>query len=134
MLLKEDQRTDHEAQSSGASNGMALEDSHTFVATVAKHLPPFWPVNPRIWFVQVEAQSSRRGITLSRMKYEEVVCALSMEYATEIQDFLLDPPEDHLYEKFKEQLILRIAAWESQKLRQLLTTEELGVRKPSRLL
>ena len=133
-MSDEDRRTEHEARSSGASSGMALEDPRTFVAAVATRLPPFWPANPRIWFVQVEAQFSRRGITVSRTKYEEVVCALPTEYATEIQDLLLDPPEDRPYEKLKEQLISRIADSESQKLRQLLTAEELGDRKPSHLL
>lgn len=133
-MSDEDRRTDHEARSSGAPSGMALEDPHTFVAAVATRLPPFWPANPRIWFVQVEAQFSRRGITVSRTKYEEVVCALPTEYATEVQDLLLNPPEDQPYEKLKEQLISRIADSESQKLRQLLTAEELGDRKPSHLL
>ena len=111
-----------------------LEDPRTFVAAVAVRLPPFWPANPRIWFVQVEAQFSRRGITTSRTKYEEIVCALPTEYATEIQDLLLDPPDDEPYEKLKQQLIARIADSERQKLRQLLTAEELGDRKPSQLL
>ena len=133
-MSDEDRRTDHEARSSGAPSGMALEDPRTFVAAVATRLPPFWPANPRIWFVQVEAQFSRRGITVSRTKYEEVVCALPTEYATEVQDLLLNPPEDQPYEKLKEQLISRIADSESQKLRQLLTAEELGDRKPSHLL
>ena len=56
------------------------------------------------------------------------------EYATEIQDLLLDLPDDELSEKFKQQLIARIADSERQKLRQLLTAEELGDRKPSQLL
>ena len=116
------------------SDHRPVEDPHTFVAAVAVRLPPFWPANPRVWFVQVEAQFSRRGITTSRTKYEEVVCALPTQFATEIQDLLLDPPEDEPYEKLKQQLISRIADSERQKLRQLLTAEELGDRKPSQLL
>ena len=41
------------------------------------------------------------------MKYEEIVCALPTEYATKIQDLLLDPPEEELYKKLKQQLITR---------------------------
>ena len=113
---------------------MALEDPRTVVAAVAVRLPPFWPANPRVWFVQVEAQFSRRGITASRTKYEEMVGVLPTQYATEIQDLLLDPPDDEPYEKLKQQLIARIADSERHKLRQLLTAEELGDRKPSQLL
>ena len=113
---------------------MSTDETAATVSTVATRLPPFWPANPRVWFVQVEAQFSRRSITASRTKYEEVVCALPTEYATEIQDLLLDPPEEEPYEKLKQQLIARIADSERQKLRQLLTAEELGDRKPSQLL
>ena len=125
---------EEEPHTARTSHDRPLEDPRTFVAAVAVRLPPFWPANPRIWFVQVEAQFSRRGITTSRTKYEEIVCALPTEYATEIQDLLLDPPDDEPYEKLKQQLIARIADSERQKLRQLLTAEELGDRKPSQLL
>ena len=126
--------SDEESRTARSSHDMPLEDPRTVVAAVAVRLPPFWPANPRIWFVQVEAQFSRRGITASRTKYEEVVCVLPSEYATEIQDLLLDPPDEEPYEKLKYQLIARIADSERQKLRQLLTAEELGDRKPSQLL
>ena len=126
--------SDEESRPARPSHDMPLEDRRTVVAAVAVRLPPFWPANPRIWFVQVEAQFSRRGITASRTKYEEVVCVLPTEYATEIQDLLLDPPEEEPYEKLKQQLVTRIADSERQKLRQLLTAEELGDRKPSQLL
>ena len=56
------------------------------------------------------------------------------EYATEVQDLLRDPREDDPYEKLKDRLILRIADSERQKIRQLLTTEELRDRKPTQLL
>ena len=126
--------SEDDSRTARSSHDMPLEDPRTFVAAVAVRLPPFWPSNPRVWFVQVEAQFSRRGITTSRTKYEEIVCALPTEYATEVQDLLLDPPEDQPYEKLKEQLIACIADSERQKLRQLLTAEELGDRKPSQLL
>ena len=71
---------------------------------------PFWPANSRICFIQVEAQFSWQGITASRMKHKETVCALPTKYATEVQDHL----------------ILWMADSERQKIRQLLTMEKLG--------
>ena len=79
-------------------------------------------------------QFSRQGITASKTKYEEIVCTLSTEYATEVQDLLLDLPEDDPYENLKDQLILQIADSERQNIRQLLTAEELGDCKPTQLL
>ena len=126
--------SEEESRGTRTSHDMPLEDPRTFVAAVVVHLPPFWPANSRVWFVQVEAQFSRRGITTSRTKYKGIVCALPMEYATEIQDLLLDPPEEEPYEKLKQQLITRIADSECQNLPQLLTAEELSDRKSSQLL
>ena len=86
---------------------MLMEEPPTSVA-IATLLPPFWPANSRVWFFQVEAQFDRRGIATSITKYEEVVCALPTEYATEVEDLLDDPPGENPYEKIKEQLTSRI--------------------------
>ena len=106
------------------------------VAAVTTQLPLFWPANPQVWFIQVEAQFSGRGITASKTKYEDIVCALPTEYATKVQDLLLDNhlSKDNPYERLKDQLMSRIADSECQKIRQLLMTEELGDRKPTQLL
>ena len=52
-----------------------------------------------------------------------------MEYATEFEDLLADPPKESPYEKLKEQLTSRIADSERQKI-WLLTAEELGTANP----
>ena len=57
-----------------------------------------------------------------------------MEYATEVQDLLLDPNEDNPYEKLKDQLISHIADSKHQKIQRLLTAKELGNHKPTQLL
>ena len=98
-IRKFNEMSDEESRTARSSRSMPLEDPRIVVAAVAVRLPPFWPANPRIWFVQVEAQFSRYGITTSRTRYEEVVCALPTEYATDIQDLLLDPHDKEPYEK-----------------------------------
>ena len=113
---------------------MSLEEPPTTVSAVPTLLPPFWPAHPLLWFLQAEAQFSRRGIAVSRAKYEEILCALPTVYAAEVEDLLFDPPEDNPYEKLKDQLILRITDLEHQKILQNLTAEELGDRKPTQLL
>ena len=94
--------SDEESRGAHSSHDMPLEDPRTVVASVAVRLPSFWSANPRVWFVQVEAQFSRRGITTLRTKYNEIVCALPTEYATEMQDLLLDLPEEEPYNKLKQ--------------------------------
>ena len=95
---------------------MSLEELRTYVTTVATRLPSFCLTNPQIWFVQVEAQFFICGITTSKNKYEEIICALPTRYAMKSQDLLLDSPEDQPYENLKHFLIVRIVDWEREKL------------------
>ena len=104
------------------------------VSAVQVKLPPFWPKDPALWFAQVEAQFLTRGITVSKTKFDYVVSCLAPEYATEVQDLLLEPPAEQPYENLKAQLTKRTSASEQRRIQELLSTEELGDRTPSQML
>ena len=108
--------------------------THTCIAAVSLKLPPFWPVNPAVWFLQVEAQFTLKGIVQQRTKFDHVIAVLTPEVATEVRDLILNPPGDAPYNLLKAALFKWTEASEQHKLQQLLKAEEPGDRKPSQLL
>ena len=104
------------------------------VAAVSVKLPPFWPADPEVWFAQVEVQFATRRVTSQKTRFEYVVSSLGPEFAAEVRDLLLRPPEENPYDILKAELVKRTAALEQRKLQQLISGEELGERKPTQLL
>jgi hypothetical protein len=100
------------------------------VYRVAVRLPPFWRARPAVWFAQAEAQFELSAITRQRTKFNYVVSQLNQQH----EDILTSPLEHEPYDRLKTELVRRLSTSREQRVRQLLSHEEMGDRKPSQIL
>ena len=104
------------------------------VSAVSLQLPTFWPADPELWFAQVDAQFRTKRITSQVTKFQHVIASLSPQYAADVRDLILKPPDANPYDRLKDELIKCTTASEQRCLQLLFNTEELGDRTPSQLL
>lgn len=104
------------------------------VDKVSIKAPPFWKAEPRVWFIQLEAQFDLGGITQDTTKYNYVISAISTEVLTQVADFVTAPPAQNKYPELKKKLISLYSDSDEKRFRKLLSDMELGDRKPSQLL
>ncbi|XP_061706807.1 uncharacterized protein LOC133517489 [Cydia pomonella] len=106
----------------------------TEIYRIGVKVPVFWPEKPAVWFAQMESQFSVSNITADATKYNYIVAQLDSQYAAEVEDIIVSPPATDKYKKIKEELIKRLSVSRQKKVKQLLSQEELGDRKPSQFL
>ena len=104
------------------------------VYRVAVSLPPFWPDRTATWFAQAEAQFWLAAITLQRTKFNYVVSQLNQQQAAEVEDIIISSPEQEPYNRLKADLVRNLSKSRAQSVRQLLSHEEMGDRKPPQFL
>lgn len=97
-------------------------------------VPPFSPEDPELWFALLEGQFHSNDITDDVIKFTHVTNNLDLQYAKNVKDIIINPPAKNRYDKIKTELIKRLSASHEKKVKQLLTHEELGDRKPSQFL
>lgn len=103
----------------------------------AIQIPVYNRSDPALWFLMCESTfelATPKPITESKTKYNYIVSHLPPEIASLIRDVLMNPDNNTPYENLKSELIKRSGESSQQEIRQLLSGEELGSRKPSELL
>ena len=116
-----------------AESGRDAEVSST-QERVAVRLPPFWPDKPALWFAQAEVQFELNGISSQKAKFNQVVSQFNQQVASEVEDIIIAPSAHDPYDRLKAELVSRLSTSREQRVRQLLSHEEMGDRKPSQFL
>ena len=122
--------TNLQASTSSQNSDPAPASAHA----VAVKLPEFWPEDPEIWFVRVEAQLRSRSVTQDQTKFDYVVSSLDNATAAEVKSILLNPPANDKYKALKSALLSAFGKSQIQKDAELLNISGLGDRTPSSLL
>jgi hypothetical protein len=104
------------------------------VSRMAVRLPPFWAERPAVWFAQAAALFFLAGVSSETTKFFHVISQLDHRYGAEVEDIITSPPERGPYTKLRNELVQRLSPSREQRIRQLLTLEEMGDRKPSQFL
>lgn len=103
----------------------------------AVQIPVYNRSDPALWFIMCEstfALATPKAITESLTKYNYIVSHLPPDIASLVRDVLMKPDTADPYSKLKTELISRSGESSQTEIRQLLSGEELGSRKPSELL
>jgi hypothetical protein len=104
------------------------------ISRVAVRLQLFWAERPAEWFAQADAQFSLAGISRKMTKFFCAISQLDHRYAEEVEDIIISPPEQDPYTTLRAELMRRLTPSGGQRIRQLLTIEEMADRKPSQFL
>lgn len=117
------------------SANIKTEEQHAIISSlsIANKIPDFWPENPRLWFVQVEAILAPQK-TSDANKYYMVVAKLSKEAIQQVADIVGNPPECNKFDTLKKRLLQIYEESETRQIQKLVSEVELGDQKPSHLL
>lgn len=99
-------------------------------------LPSFWKDQPKAWFEFVEGKLSLMNIESDSLKYYAIADVLSSDpnIRRDIRDLLDKPPSANKYDALRERLEDVYSETSRQKIETLLSSVELGDRRPSQLL
>ncbi|XP_041981635.1 uncharacterized protein LOC121735034 [Aricia agestis] len=97
-------------------------------------VPQFSSDDPELWFALLESQFNIYNVTDDSAKFSCVTNNLDILHAKAVKDIIINPPAVNKYEKIKSELVRRLSASRELKVKQLLTHEVLGDRKPSEFL
>ncbi|CAH8648271.1 unnamed protein product [Dicrocoelium dendriticum] len=105
----------------------------SMLSVVSLSVPPFWDMDPVLWFAHLEAEFYNHRITSDYAKYCKLLSYLPKEISMQVRDVIISQTENR-YEAFKEATIKRVMPSEKVRLQQLFRDLQLGDKLPSTLL
>ena len=97
-------------------------------------VPAFLPKDPDLWFLQLESTFAAQKIAHDSIKFHVTISRLDPPTLFQVQDILRNPPSEGKFDFLKAEIIKRLSISETHRLQQLLSSEQLGSRRPSQML
>ncbi|XP_077519951.1 uncharacterized protein LOC144129739 [Amblyomma americanum] len=116
------------------ASAMPGDGPSTAVSVLSLRLPPFSPADLQLWLAHSNSQFTISRITTQAQKFHHVAASLPPVIAAEVRDLLITPPASAPFDTLAAELIKRTTVPEHRRLQQLISSEELGNRKPTQLL
>lgn len=85
-------------------------DADRSIHRVQLKVPPFWKKNPKLCFLQLEAQFSTSSISAEITKFIYVVAVIESDVLDYMSDLVLSPPTFNQYQAIKDRLIKQYSA------------------------
>ena len=118
--------------SAGRSENATQESDHvSALSQQSLRIPQFWPHKIVLWLKLLEAQIASTRITKDETKFNVTIANLGEKYIEQVEDIVINPPEDGKYELLKNELVKRLTESDSSRVRKLMENEEIGDRIPS---
>ncbi|GFS49986.1 hypothetical protein NPIL_317151 [Nephila pilipes] len=89
-------------------NALNLDNPNTEINRVAVKPPISWRNEPKLWFLQLEAQFANSGILQDATKYNIADAILDEKVLDIVVDILSNPPENEKYDMLKKALLSRL--------------------------
>ncbi|GFQ79521.1 uncharacterized protein LOC108253948 [Trichonephila clavata] len=96
------------------------------IARVSVKVPPFWKLDPRIWFMQIEAQFRNSEITADQSKYDIVISTNEAEIISYISDIVINLPTNDKYDTIKNRQMSVFADSETKRTQKLFNRSRTG--------
>lgn len=129
--LEQTQRELETLRNANETNGNRAVQTH---AVAELKVQQFYENDPELWFVTIEAQFESRKITKDKTKYNSVIANLNYKAASQVKSILQSEYYEGKYKMLKDALIESFSATSTERIKQLLSNEQLGDSKPSQLL
>lgn len=103
-------------------------------AVRANNYPEFWTEDPEAWFEMLEQMFKMDRVTSQSSMFMQAIRRMPWAVYRNIKDITRNIPALNPYDYLKAETIKRLAPNNEQKLRQLLSVEEIGDSTPSQFL